>query len=92
VTINSDSNTVTINNTSTAISGAKSTVDISGGNGNNVDIAQTGVAGTLGHDVDLAIVGATNNTTVKQGGLVDSKVVGTITGSGNTVTIKSNHP
>jgi hypothetical protein len=92
VTINSDNNTVNINNTSTAISGTKTTVDISGGNGNTVDIAQAGVAGAAGHDADLTIVGATNTATIKQGGSVDSKVVGTINGSGNTVTIKSNHP
>jgi hypothetical protein len=91
VNISSDNNTVNIINTSTAIGGAKSLVDISGGNGNLVDITQAGPAGTNGHDASVAIVGATNTVDVRQGGSVDSKVVSTITGSGNALTIKSNH-
>jgi len=92
VTINSNNNTVNINNTSTAVAGTKSSVDISGGGGNTVDILQAGAAGTGGHDADLTIVGATNTVDIRQGGSVDSKVVSSITGSGNNLTIKSNHP
>lgn len=91
VNITSDNNTVTINNTSTAIAGAKSSVDISGGGGNTVAITQAGAAGTNGHDADVTIVGAVNNIDIRQGGSVDSKVVTSVNGSGNTVTIKSNH-
>lgn len=91
VTISSDNNTVNIVNTSTAISGAKSNVDISSGGGNQVEIKQAGAAGANGHDASVTIVGATNNVDIRQGGSVDSKVVSTITGSGNALTIKSNH-
>lgn len=91
VTISSDNNTVNIINTSTAVSGTKANVDISGGGGNQVDITQAGAAGANGHDASVTIVGATNTVDVKQGGAVDSKVVSTITGSGNSLTIKSNH-
>lgn len=90
VTINSDNNTVTIDNTSTAVNGAKSKIDISGGGGNTVALTQAGAAGTNGHDAEVNIVGATNNVLVKQGGSNDSKVNATITGSGNTLSIKSN--
>ena len=91
ININSDNNTVNLTNTSTAIAGAKTTVDISGGNGNTVDITQSGTAGIAGHETDLTIVGATNTVDIRQGGTVDSKVVTTVTGSGNNITIKSNH-
>jgi hypothetical protein len=91
VTINSDNNTVNVTNTSTAIAGSKTNIDISGGNGNQVDITQSGAAGTAGHDTDLTIIGATNTVDIRQGGNVDSKVVTSITGSGNSVIIKSNH-
>lgn len=90
VTINSDNNTVTINNTSTAVNGAKSKVDISSGGGNTIALTQAGAAGANGHDAEVNIVGATNNVLVKQGGSNDSKVNATITGSGNTLSIKSN--
>jgi hypothetical protein len=91
VSITSDNNTVNINNTSTAAAGAKSAVDISGGGGNEVAITQAGAAGVNGHDASVTIIGATNTVDVKQGGSVDSKVVSSINGSGNTLTIKSNH-
>ena len=91
VNITTDNNTVTITNTSTAVAGTKSSVDISSGGGNTVGIIQAGAAGTNGHDADVTIVGATNNIDIRQGGLVDSKVVSTITGSGNSLTVKSNH-
>jgi hypothetical protein len=91
VTVNTDNNTVNINNDSTAVSGAKSTVLIAVGGGNDVAIKQTGVAGTNGHESDVNISGATNTVDIKQGGNVDSKVITTITGSGNTLTVKSNH-
>ena len=91
VTINTDNNTVNIQNDSTAVAGAKSTVLIAGGGGNDVNIIQTGAAGTNGHDADVNILGGTNTVDIKQGGGVDSKVISTITGSGNTLTIKSNH-
>jgi hypothetical protein len=91
VNITSDNNTVSITNTSTAVSGAKSNVDISSGGGNTVAIIQAGAAGANGHDASVTIVGATNNVDVRQGGSVDSKVVSTITGSGNNLTVKSNH-
>ena len=90
VTVGSDNNTVNITNNSTNTSGAQSTVNISGGGGNNVDILQTDSAGANGHTVDLAIVGATNTATIHQGGTVDSNVQATITGSGNTLTVHSN--
>ena len=91
VTITTNNNTVTIDNTSTAVSGAKSIIDISSGGGNSVTLKQAGAAGTNGHDADIAIVGATNTVDVRQGGSVDSKVNATITGSGNNLSIKSNH-
>lgn len=92
VTINSNSNTVTINDTSSAIAGSKNTINISGGDSNNLAIAQAGVAATLGHETDVTVVGATNTIDLRQGGTVDSKIVSTITGSGNNVLVKSNHP
>ena len=91
VTINTDNNTVNIENDSSAVAGAKSTVLIDGGGGNSVNIIQTGVASTNGHEADVNILGATNTVDIKQGGNVDSKVISTITGSGNTLTVKSNH-
>jgi len=91
VTINTDNNTVNIENDSSAVAGAKSTVLIDGGGGNNVNIIQTGVASTNGHEADVNILGATNTVDIKQGGAVDSKVISTITGTGNTLTVKSNH-
>jgi len=91
VTINTDNNTVNIQNDSSAVAGAKSTVLIDGGGGNSVAIVQTGVAGPNGHETDVNILGATNTVDVKQGGGVDSKVITTITGSGNSVWVKSNH-
>ena len=91
VTINTDNNTVNIQNDSSAVSGAKSTVLIDGGGGNSVAITQTGVAGLNGHEADVNIYGATNTVDIKQGGGVDSKVITSITGSGNTLNVKSNH-
>jgi hypothetical protein len=92
VNILSNDNTVTINNTSTAVSGAKTVVDISGASDNSVSILQTGVAGVNGHDTALNIVGGLNIVDIKQGGTVDSKVTSNITGSSNNLTIKSNVP
>lgn len=91
VSITSDNNTVNIQNTATSVSPSKSNVDISGGGGNQVDITQAGAAGANGHDASIVIVGATNTVDLRQGGSVDSKIVSTITGSGNALTIKSNH-
>lgn len=91
INITSDNNTVTINNDTSAIAGAQSSVDISGGNGNQVQIRQTGAASTSGHDTTLTIVGATNTVNIDQGGTVDSNVHATITGSGNTMHINSNY-
>jgi hypothetical protein len=91
VTINTDNNTVNIQNDSSAVAGAKSTVLIDGGGGNDVAIKQTGVAGINGHEADVNILGATNTVDIKQGGNVDSKVITSINGSGNTLTVKSNH-
>ena len=90
INVQSDNNEVTNNNDTYAIAGAKSSVDISGGNGNKVLLKQSGAAGTNGHDASLTIVGATNDVTIEQGGGVDSKVTATITGSGNTMHINSN--
>lgn len=92
VNILSNDNTVTINNTSTAVSGAKTVVDISGASDNSVSILQTGVAGVNGHDTALNIVGGLNIVDIKQGGTVDSKITSNITGSSNNLTIKSNVP
>lgn len=91
VTITTNNNTVSIDNTSTAVSGAKSNIDISSGGGNTVSLKQAGAAGTNGHDASITVVGATNDVDVRQGGSVDSKVNATITGSGNNLSIKSNH-
>jgi hypothetical protein len=91
VTITTNNNTVSVTNTSTAVSGAKSVIDISGGGGNTVALTQAGAAGTNGHDASITVVGATNNVDVRQGGSNDSKVNATITGSGNALTVKSNH-
>ena len=82
---------VNITSTSTAVAGTKNTVDISGGGGNIVDVVQSGTAATAGHEVDLTINGALNTIDFRQGGAVDSKIVTTITGSSNAVTVKSNH-
>ena len=91
VTINTDNNTVNIQNDSSSVAGAKSTVLIDGGGGNDVAIKQTGVAGLNGHDANVNILGATNTVDIKQGGGVDSKVITSINGSGNTLNVKSNH-
>jgi hypothetical protein len=92
VSILTNNNTVDITNTSTAISGAKTVVDISGASDNDVKISQSGVAGVNGHDTALNIFGGLNIVDIKQGGTVDSKVVTNITGSSNNFTIKSNVP
>jgi hypothetical protein len=91
LTIESDNNTVTLNNNSTAVAGVNNVINISGGNGNQVSLDQTGPAGAVGHKVDLAVTGALNNVQIGQGGSVDSVVNSTITGSSNTLIIKSNH-
>ena len=91
LTIDSDNNTVTMTNNTSSIAGVNNTINISGGNGNQLTIDQTGVAGTLGHKIDLAVTGALNNVQIGQGGSVDSVVNSTITGSSNTLIIKSNH-
>ena len=91
LTIESDNNTVTMTNNTSSVAGVNNVVNISGGNGNQVTLDQTGVAGTLGHKVDLAVTGALNNVQIGQGGSVDSVVNSTINGSSNTLIIKSNH-
>jgi hypothetical protein len=91
VNIQSDNNQVNMTNTSSAVAGTKNLVDIVGGSGNIVDVVQAGTAGTTGHEVDLSINGALNTVDFRQGGAIDSKIVTTITGSSNAVTIKSNH-
>ena len=91
LTIDSDNNTVTLTNNSSNVAGVNNVINISGGNGNQVILDQTGVAGPLGHKVDLAVTGALNNVQIGQGGSVDSIVNSTITGSSNTLIIKSNH-
>jgi hypothetical protein len=91
LTIDSDNNTVTLTNNSSNVAGVNNVINISGGNGNQVILDQTGVAGTLGHKLDLAVTGALNNVQIGQGGSVDSVVNSTITGSSNTLIIKSNH-
>ena len=91
LTIESDNNTVNLTNNTTSVAGVNNVLHISGGNGNQLNLDQTGVGSTLGHKVDLSVVGALNNVIIGQGGSVDSKVNSTITGSSNTVTIKSNH-
>jgi len=91
VNVQSDNNQVNITSTSTAVAGTKNTVDITGGSGNIVDVVQAGTAATVGHEVDLTINGALNTIDFRQGGAIDSKIVTTITGSSNAVTIKSNH-
>ena len=91
LTIDSDNNTVTLTNNTSSVAGVNNVINISGGNGNQVVLDQTGVAGTLGHKLDLAVTGALNNVQIGQGGSVDSIVNSTITGSSNTLIIKSNH-
>jgi hypothetical protein len=91
LTIDSDNNTVTLTNNSSAVAGVNNVINISGGNGNQLILDQTGPAGTVGHKVDLAVTGALNNVQIGQGGSVDSVVNGTISGSSNTLIIKSNH-
>jgi hypothetical protein len=91
LTIDSDNNTVNLTNNSTSIGGVNNVINISGGNGNQVSLDQTGPAGALGHKVDLAVTGALNNVQIGQGGSVDSVVNSTINGSSNTLIIKSNH-
>jgi len=90
VNIETSSNQLTIMNDSTTSVGTTNNINISGGDSNIVDIHQSGAAGSNGHSIDLTVVGATNNVTLKQGGNVDSKVVATVTGSGNTMSINSN--
>ena len=91
LTIESDNNTVGLTNNTSSVAGVNNVINISGGNGNQLSVDQTGVASTLGHKLDLAIVGALNNIIIGQGGAVDSKINSTINGSSNTLTIKSNH-
>jgi hypothetical protein len=91
LTIDSDNNTVTMTNNTSSVGGVNNVINISGGNGNQLTIDQTGVAGILGHKIDLAVTGALNNVQIGQGGSVDSVVNSTITGSSNTLIIKSNH-
>ena len=91
LTIDSDNNTVTLTNNSSNVAGVNNVINISGGNGNQVTLDQTGVAGINGHKVDLAVTGALNNVQIGQGGSVDSIVNSTISGSSNTLIIKSNH-
>jgi hypothetical protein len=91
LTIDSDNNTVTLTNNTSSVAGVNNTINISVGSGNQVVLDQTGVAGPLGHKVDLAVTGALNNVQIGQGGSVDSIVNSTITGSSNTLIIKSNH-
>jgi len=91
LTIDSDNNTVTMTNNTSSVAGVNNVINISGGNGNQVTIDQTGVASILGHKIDLAVTGALNNVQIGQGGSVDSIVNSTITGSSNTLIIKSNH-
>lgn len=91
LTIDSDNNTVNLTNNSSSVAGVNNVINISGGNGNQLNLDQTGVAGILGHKVDLAIVGALNNVNIGQGGSTDSRINSTINGSSNTVIIKSNH-
>lgn len=91
ITIESDNNLVTFNNDSTSINGSTSSIEITGGNANIVDVTQTGVAGSDGHSLLLDIDGAANEVSIGQGGNVDSHIDTTITGSGNTVTINSNY-
>jgi len=91
LTIDSDNNTVTLTNNSSSVGGVNNVINISVGSGNQVVLDQTGVAGPLGHKVDLAVTGALNNVQIGQGGSVDSIVNSTITGSSNTLIIKSNH-
>jgi hypothetical protein len=95
LSITSDNNTVNFNSTASSVAGTTNVVDIAGGSGNIVDVVQagTGTASTsVGHQVDLTIYGAMNVVDFRQGGTVDSKIVTSITGSSNAVTIKSNHP
>ena len=91
IDISTNNNDVTISNETTAITGAASSVDISGGGGNSVQIRQKGAAGTAGHVADVTIVGASNTAHIDQGGNVDSTVHATITGSGNNLSINSNY-
>jgi len=91
LTIDSDNNTVTMTNNTSSVAGVNNVINISGGNGNQVTIDQTGVASILGHKIDLAVTGALNNVQIGQGGSVDSIVNSTISGSSNTLIIKSNH-
>lgn len=92
INILTNNNTVAIINNSSAISGAKTVVDISGAGDNDVKILQSGVAGVNGHDTALNIIGGLNIVDIKQGGTVDSKVISNITGSSNSLSIKSNLP
>jgi hypothetical protein len=95
LSITSDNNTVNMNSTASSVAGTTNVIDIAGGGGNVVDVTQagTGTASTsVGHQVELTIYGALNVVDFRQGGTVDSKIVSTITGSSNAVTIKSNHP
>ena len=91
IKIESDNNTITMTNNTSSVAGVNNEIDISGGNGNEVTLDQTGAASTEGHFFKLVVTGAMNLFNVGQGGTVDSKIDATVNGSSNTVTIKSNH-
>jgi hypothetical protein len=86
-TVTGDSNTVGIDSKTTNLLGARATVNVSGGNGNNVSVSQNGTAGASGFEADVAVVGASNTVGVTQSGTIDSTVKVTSTGSNNNITV-----
>lgn len=87
ININGDTNTATINSATTNLLGAKSQIDIAGGNSNTVNVSQSGPAGANGFDAKIDITGGSNTVGVTQNGTIDSTVNIKTVGSGNSITI-----
>jgi len=98
-TINANNTTSTVTQTGTGgdsttlnLSSSKGTVDITTAGGTNTtSVTQTGTAGTLGHYTKVDISGAGNNTTIQQGGSIDTTVNLKSVGSGNTFNINTHN-
>lgn len=81
ITITGDSNKANLNIDS---ANATTSLDVTGSN-NQVDISQTGVAGTVGHSATIDHTGSTGLISVSQSGANDQTAV--ITTSGDSLTV-----
>lgn len=87
INIDGDTNSATINSSTSNLLGAKSQIDITGGNSNIVNVSQSGPAGANGFDAKIDIVGGSNTVGVTQNGTIDSTVNIKTVGSSNTITV-----